>query len=241
HRFPVLKSRPTEPVGPGDSSGFAGDELDHQILLTIFHEYIHYFESFLEQRHQPLKGREEGFFVSQYTLQQARWKDHLYVGRRIGFWGLVAAVAAGFVGIAVSESWDGPPQLPEPIAVQEAMIDEGAPEKTNVLNEGQLPDDQLMESVQLAVLLGKGPRDIEAAVGQPSVGNTARFRGIFTWGVVEVDPDEPNQEGLSLNGAKDTVCWKRRSESVLDDRVLCAAWFDNEVRIAFAVVKATGR
>lgn len=122
---------------------FEGEELDHQLLLTIFHEYIHYFESFLEQHHQPLRGRERDLFVREYTLSQARWKDRLYTTKRLAFWGLLAAVVITLVAFVVGESWDGPGQPPPTAEYYSRQAEpEASEDAPDLLNEGRMSDDE---------------------------------------------------------------------------------------------------
>ena len=52
--------------------------LDHEILLTIFHEYIHYFESFLPAKEQPLRSRERGTRHRLYAPDEAAHRDRRY-------------------------------------------------------------------------------------------------------------------------------------------------------------------
>lgn len=56
------------------------NDLRFQILKTIFHEYVHYFESFFFKSEQLLTEREnnECKFIKEYTLDEAKKKDRDY-------------------------------------------------------------------------------------------------------------------------------------------------------------------
>ena len=57
------------------------NDLRFQVLKTIFHEYVHYFESFFFKSEQLLTEREnnELKFIKEYTLDEARKKDRDYI------------------------------------------------------------------------------------------------------------------------------------------------------------------
>lgn len=68
-------------------------ELEYQVLLTIMHEYIHFFESFFLKSEQTLTSREEppqGLIVKSYTLDEARRMDNFHIAK---IWAVRASIA----------------------------------------------------------------------------------------------------------------------------------------------------
>lgn len=72
--------------------------LSFQVLKTIFHEYVHFFESYFLRSEQTLTSREEkpqGLSVRRYSLEEARGMDdrfiyELYLAR----FAFISAIAA---------------------------------------------------------------------------------------------------------------------------------------------------
>ncbi len=85
---------------------FPDAEWDDQILLTIFHELIHYFESHLPRHEQPLRGEEERDpRVRRYTVaaaiardrRHARWRAIKWSTGSLSTLALVLAIAGARV------------------------------------------------------------------------------------------------------------------------------------------------
>lgn len=73
-------------------------------LLTVFHEYIHYFESFLLRSEQTLRSREEGHHgvgERAMTVAEAHARDRRIMRRRRIWRGLALGVVLVVVGLAV--------------------------------------------------------------------------------------------------------------------------------------------
>ncbi len=78
------------------------DRLDGELLFTLFHEMVHYFESFLPASERPLALREEGVTIH-LTAEEAVRRDTWVIVRRYGSWGLiVGGVFATAFGLAWS-------------------------------------------------------------------------------------------------------------------------------------------
>lgn len=79
------------------------------VLLTLFHEYIHYFESFLLRSEQPLRSREEGHHgiaERALTLEEAQRRDRRVIRRRRLFWGVALAIPLIIATLAILNSID---------------------------------------------------------------------------------------------------------------------------------------
>lgn len=144
------------------------DELRTEVALTIFHEYIHYFESFLLFREQPLRGREVGHRVEQLTLEEARRRDRAYGRRRVL---KIAAAAALAVAVVVAVVWSTrPTPKPQPhvaTAAEKQARDEAAARESAAL---AAQDRALLAHVDEIVARDLGPQDAVALVGeQPTV------------------------------------------------------------------------
>jgi len=74
--------------------------LKYQILKTIVHEYLHYFESYFFKSERLLTSREEppeGIDIKKYSLEEARRMDRWFVISGYLFYiALFAALAAAF-------------------------------------------------------------------------------------------------------------------------------------------------
>jgi hypothetical protein len=72
-------------------------DLSNEILTTIFHEYIHFFESFFLNRDQPLATRERSTSKAELlSLRKAITEDRIVVAKKI-LW--KAGVILAFLGI----------------------------------------------------------------------------------------------------------------------------------------------
>jgi len=91
--------------------------LRDEILHTIFHEYIHHFESFLLLREQPLRGREHGDAkIEHLTFEAAERQDRRHARWRIVKWSLPAVLSASLIGVVVANAPKPPvsPHVPTP-------------------------------------------------------------------------------------------------------------------------------
>lgn len=103
--------------------GLPVEDLAHEIHKTIFHEYIHYFESFLMRSEQPLRGREDqDFEVRRFSRDQARRKDSTKVVKRwIGLGLLVAVVGIIALAFYMSRKVTSEEVQPKPRASAETL------------------------------------------------------------------------------------------------------------------------
>ncbi|MCA9528417.1 MAG: hypothetical protein KC549_19165, partial [Myxococcales bacterium] len=92
---------------PAFQAAIAPDRLEHEVRLTIFHEYIHYFESFLPAEEQPLRAREQGRPHRRYTPAEAARLDRRFTRRRRALFigGPAAAIA---LAVAISPQLQAP-------------------------------------------------------------------------------------------------------------------------------------
>jgi len=70
-------------------------ELEFQVLMTIMHEYVHYFETFFLKSEQTLTAREEspeGVIVRHYSLEDSRKMDTIYLLKIYFVYGLLFTV-----------------------------------------------------------------------------------------------------------------------------------------------------
>ncbi|HOT77589.1 MAG TPA: hypothetical protein PK467_17510 [Candidatus Wallbacteria bacterium] len=74
-------------------------QLSYQVLKTIFHEYIHFFETYFLRSEQMLTSREEppqGLTAREYSLDEAAGMDKRYIIssylREIIFWTVLLAM-----------------------------------------------------------------------------------------------------------------------------------------------------
>ena len=101
-----------------------------ELLLTVFHEYIHYFESFLLRSEQPLRSREEGHHgVAEraLSLDEARRQDRRIIRRRRIWRACLIAIplliAAAILAASIRiESDEDRTQLSAALAQNEALI-----------------------------------------------------------------------------------------------------------------------
>ena len=80
-----------------------------ELLLTIFHEYIHYFESFLLRSEQPLRSREEGHHglaERALSLDEAQRRDRRIIRRRRIIWGIALAIPLAITVFAILNAID---------------------------------------------------------------------------------------------------------------------------------------
>lgn len=80
------------------------DRQGAEVLLTLFHEYIHYFESFLLRSEQPLRSREEGHYglaERALSLREAHARDRKILRRRRIGRGLVIGIALAIAVAAI--------------------------------------------------------------------------------------------------------------------------------------------
>ncbi len=90
------------------------EAIDGEILLTLFHEYIHHFESFYGARHQPLAAREQRREHVRLTAEQARRSDTWAIWKsRLG-WGAAAALAIGLIAALTIDFRSDPPVVVPP-------------------------------------------------------------------------------------------------------------------------------
>lgn len=144
------------------------DELRAEIALTIFHEYIHYFESFLLQREQPLRGREVGAKIEQLTLEEARRRDRSYTRRRFAKIAAAASLAVAIVVAVVLAT--RPPPKHHPHVATAAELQARAQAHDRDVAEQAARDRALLAHVDEIVTRDLGPQDAVALVGeQPAV------------------------------------------------------------------------
>jgi hypothetical protein len=208
------------------------DELRAEIALTIFHEYIHYFESFLLLREQPLRGREVGAKVEQLGLDEARRRDRAYTRRRtIKFAAAIAAAAA--VVIAIVLSTRPPPKTSphvETAAEREAYAQGIAREKAHLAE----MDRALLTHLDEIVARDLGPQDAVALIGQdPAVafapGHESR---LVASSELIPDPRSPEAPATIPNAAL-TYLWSHDRDT-FPPRLVGIAWSSDghPVRIA---------
>lgn len=80
-----------------------------EVLLTLFHEYIHYFESFLLRSEQPLRSREEGHHGladRPMTRAEAHARDRRILRRKRMWRGLALGVVLAIVAAALLSRFD---------------------------------------------------------------------------------------------------------------------------------------
>ncbi len=72
-------------------------ELEFQVLMTIMHEYVHYFETFFFKSEQTLTAREEspeGVIVRHYSLEDSKKMDTNYLLKLYFIYGLLFTALA---------------------------------------------------------------------------------------------------------------------------------------------------
>ena len=78
-------------------------DLRNEILRTIFHEYIHFFESFFLNRDQPLATREKNTCKAELlSLRKAICKDRIIVAKKIMWWVGVVLAFAGITYVLIT-------------------------------------------------------------------------------------------------------------------------------------------
>ena len=140
------------------------DELRAEVALTIFHEYIHYFESFLLLREQPLRGREVGATIEQLSLDEARRRDRRYTRKRRLKIAAGASAAVAVVVAVVLATRPPPKHVPhvETAAEKQARQQELASQTAAYAEQ----DRALLAHVNEIVARDLGPQDAIALVGQ---------------------------------------------------------------------------
>ncbi|MEZ4473971.1 MAG: hypothetical protein R3F60_24925 [bacterium] len=200
---------------PAFALGVAPDRLESEVRLTIFHEYIHYFESFLPLAEQPLRCREEGRPERRYTPTEATRLDRRYTRRRTA---LLVGGPLLAVGIAVAIT----PQLVAPRA-ELVVRDKRPPVAADAGPPRDIPAERAALRRRLfdAALEAKTPAEVVARVGRPLGDSTDPGPNIFHWAdLVPV----PGQAGLPDVAGLPVQCWKQPSAEVLSLDLLCVAW-----------------
>ncbi len=148
------------------------DELRAEIALTIFHEYIHYFESFLLLREQPLRGREVNAPVEHLDLAEARRRDRNHTRKRIAKLAAVAAIAVATVTAVVLSTRPPHKSQPAPLSAAERQARHTAEREAAARESAALAaqDRALLAHVDEIVARDLGPQDAVALVGhEPTV------------------------------------------------------------------------
>ncbi|TNE86356.1 MAG: hypothetical protein EP330_21690 [Deltaproteobacteria bacterium] len=78
------------------------EAVEHEVLFTLFHEMVHYFESFLPEEERPLAERESGR-EARMTAEEARRRDSWALAKRWGFW---VGLAVASLALAFAVAWN---------------------------------------------------------------------------------------------------------------------------------------
>jgi hypothetical protein len=146
--------------------GLDEERLQDELLQTIFHEYIHYFESFLRVSEQPLAGRERAASLPPLTLEVARRRDRWQRAKRWLGLGTLAVVVLLSVFAALAMTGALPARRrPEVVAAAPARAEPPPEERERAL----------VARVRAAAAVGLGRDLIERAVGTPAVIGSASY------------------------------------------------------------------
>lgn len=204
-------------------AGFVTDEaLRTEIFWTLFHEYIHYFESFLLKREQPLAGRERGIDVDLGTLVQAQQRDRRAVRWKWIKGTLGALVVLGCLGMAALPAIEhalAPPPAPEPVG---DLAAEKRSEEERLARDAQ-NEQRLLEAIAVVQSVQVDPRDVELVAPAPIYDSThPRPREVLVLSRLIPDPKVP---GSVLASEKATAqIWWMRPGLTFPPRLVGLAW-----------------
>ena len=195
------------------------DALRAEIALTIFHEYIHYFESFLLRREQPLRGREEGTRVETLDHAEARRRDRRFTRLRVAKWALLGGVMVAILGVFIIQSL---PHRPRPAApVVHDLAAEARAAAAQVAS-----DHALIAHVDEIVTRGLGPDAAIALIGTPPtvVFTPGNESPLVSSSRLAPDPHIPGARGLGPD--LPAVALWMHDRDVFPPRLIGVGWSD---------------
>jgi len=211
------------------------DDLRAEIAVTIFHEYIHYFESFLLLREQPLRGREVGHKVEQLSLDEARRRDRNHTRRRIAKLAGAAATALAIVIAVVFSTRPTPKPQPHVMTAAEKQAAQQAAARESAALAEQ--DRALLTHIDEIVARDLSPQDAVALIGeQPTVAFAPGHEDrIVASSQLIPDPRSPDAPATIPNAAL-TYLWVHDRDT-FPSRLVGVAWSEDghPVRIAATV------
>ena len=187
----------------------------HEVLLTLFHEYIHAFEAQLPIEHQPLKARELGLPHHPLTIEAARRADRRFTWRRRALFFGVPALAV-VLGVAIT-----PRRL---LHLRPAEDTKMAPRSAEPPRDFVAERAHLRLRLTAAVAEASTREAVIERVGHP-VGDTSSpiSHGVLTWARLEPRPGQPPVPDTT---GRAVMCWSDPSPDVLAAEVLCVVWLE---------------
>ena len=205
------------------AAGWAGAQLDDELFWTIFHEYLHYFESFLLTREQPLASRERGHLEPTRSLDEVRRHDRRAKVRKAVLWTLGLSVVALCVGVTAAatpqEPTEAPPPPPETAAQRGEREASLQRERVHAAARAQ----ELSVRVSLAEAARLVPGDAIALVGSPVCDSEIENAACVRVDQLPVDPNVPQARAVPA-GAVRTIMWVRPNPDVFPVRLIGLAW-----------------
>lgn len=215
--------------------GLDAEGLREELLLTIFHEYIHYFESFLRLSEQPLSGRERGgatlaAALPPLTLESARRRDRWHRGKRLLALVLLGVVVAASILAALATSGSLPRRSrPEVVRPEPPRAPEPPPEER---------ERALVGRVQVAAALRIGREAFEQVVGTPAVIGSA-LRSQPAWMArLRLEPEAELPRCASAIDGR-LMAWVRPHREVFPVRVVGVSFpteADAPLEVCFATI-----
>lgn len=183
--------------------------LRHEILHTVFHEYIHYFESFLLRREQPLRGREHNDHALEHlTFEQAKRLDRRSVTWRIAKWSALVMLAS-ILGVVISSA----PKSEVPQLYTRTPAEEASAAAVAALGTKRAAEEEeaLASRVTAAVVQQLSPADAEAFVQKAPVYRSyaAAAGNLVSPEMLSVDGEsaDAGDAGIDVEEATATVYW----------------------------------
>lgn len=203
------------------------EKLDDEILLTIFHEYIHYVESFLPERHRPLMQRERGVVAPPPSIEGARWRDRIHAAR---FWGIGAAIVSVAVLFALMS-------LPPGMFASARPTEPAPPASPTPPRDYEAEAQAFQEEVALAVFTLEADEALKAIerVANGGIVDREAF-GLLTYMQLEPLPGEGPLPEIGRGGL---ACWLLPRAEMFPAHVVCALWLEDRRTVFRAQMRAT--
>ncbi len=202
--------------------GWDDARVREEIFWTVFHEYVHYFESFLLRREQVLRGREEADArVRALDLAHSRRLDRRAQAWRAVRWSFGLAALAGCLAVPIFRS--GEPAPPPPVVVRQVSPAEQQAQRAAEsvrIREGAEAVEVALQFAQSAHL---PPEGIETVLGLSAVYAPSQARPVLA-DPQRLSPDRDAGLPLHAEGSVAEAWWVLPTEEVFPVHLRGLGW-----------------